>query len=204
MVQGCHVRLSALFRRCSVRSGLARLQKARLRRRNRMIGHVISAAALACLTLVGPLPARAEEYGPDVNLLACDYLRDEIAKAEAQLNPARTNSFLYRAADQGCTSIVADLLDRGASVVARDRFANTALIHAAGAGHPEVVRLLLDRGSEIDHANLKGSTALAEAVVRRRPAVVDLLLKRGASTARRDPNAVPLLSAAAFNGDEEI
>src|SRR5688500_13772381 len=137
------------------------------------------AAALSLGLLAGAGHVEAEEYGGDANALACDWLRARIVEAEGQLNPPRLNGFLYRAADQGCTSIVADLLGRGASVAARDRFANTALIHAAGAGHKEVVRLLLDRGAEIDHANLKGATALSEAMRRRRPAVVELLLARG-------------------------
>ncbi len=146
----------------------------------------------------------ATEQGSDFNPLTCGWLRGRIAQAESQLNPARLNSFLFRAADEGCTTIVRELLDRGASVFARDRVSNTALLYAAHSGHKELVELLLDRGADINHANLDGSTALARAIARRRHDVARLLLERGASTAGLAPHGSTLLATAAFEGDEQL
>ena len=149
----------------------------------------MTARAALLLSVAGSLlaaaPAPAGDYGGDPNKLVCGWIRQGLAQAEAQLNAPRLNDFLLKAADEGCATLVGELLDRGASVLSRDRFSNTALIHAAGGGHPEVVRLLLDRGSEIDHANLNGSTALARAIARNRQDVVALLRNRGASTRER-------------------
>ena len=97
-----------------------------------------------------------------------------------------------------------ELLDRGASVSARDRVSNTALLYAAQSGHKELVGLLLDRGADINHANLDGSTALALAIARRRHDVVRLLLERGASTVGLAPRGSTLLATAAFEGDEQL
>jgi ankyrin repeat protein len=165
------------------------------------------AALLAAIVGSGSQSFAAEsfaagDYGPDANPLACEWLSERIAEAESQINYPRLNEFFLRAADEGCITIAIALMNRGASVLARDRFSNTALIKAARSGHASTVRLLLDRGSEIDHANLNGTTALATALARKREAVVELLLSRGAKTARADPRGVTLLCTAAFNGEE--
>ncbi|MGH6923914.1 MAG: ankyrin repeat domain-containing protein, partial [Propylenella sp.] len=150
----------------------------------------------------GAESAAGTNYGPDANQLACEWLSERIAEAESQINYPRLNEFFLRAADEGCIAIAVALMDRGASVLARDRFSNTALIKAARSGHANMVRLLVDRGSEIDHANLNGSTALATALARKRDPVVELLMSRGAKTARVDPHGITLLCTAAFNGEE--
>ncbi|WP_378940948.1 ankyrin repeat domain-containing protein [Mesorhizobium sp. ANAO-SY3R2] len=164
-------------------------------------GRVVLATAcvLTCSQIVS-----AAERASDFNPLTCGWLQGRIAQAESQLNPARLNSFLFRAADEGCTTIVLELLDRGASVSARDRVSNTALLYAAQSGHKGMVGLLLDRGADINHANLEGSTALALAIARRRHEVVRLLLERGASTTGLAPRGSTLLATAAFEGDEQL
>ncbi|PSJ63084.1 ankyrin repeat domain-containing protein [Pseudaminobacter soli (ex Li et al. 2025)] len=164
-------------------------------------GRVVLATAfvLACSQI-----ASAAEKGSDFNPLTCGWLQGRIVQAESQLNPARLNSFLFRAADLGCTPVLLELLDRGASVFARDRVSNTALHYAAESGHKELVGLLLDRGAEINHANLDGSTALALAIARQRHDVVLLLLERGASTTGLAPRGSTLLATAAFDGDEQL
>lgn len=166
-----------------------------------MRGRVVLATAcvLTCSQIVP-----AAERGSDFSPLVCGWLQGRIAQAESQLNPARLNSFLFRAADEGCTTIVLELLDRGASVFARDRVSNTALLYAAHSGHKELVGLLLDRGADINHANLDGSTALALAIARRRHDVVRVLLEKGASTAGLAPRGSTLLATAAFEGDEQL
>jgi uncharacterized protein len=164
-------------------------------------GRVVLAAAcvLACSQM-----GAAAEHGSDFNPLTCNWLRGRIAQAESQLNPARLNSFLFQAADMGCTTIVTELLDRGASVLARDRMFNTALHYAARGGRKELVGLLLDKGADINQANADGSTALALAIAGRRQDVVQLLLERGASTAGLAPRGSTLLATAAFGGDEQL
>ena len=164
---------------------------------------LLTVAFAAGFAFVAPC-ANAQDYGGDANPLVCGWLRERIVEGESQMNAARLNAFLFRAADEGCTTIAAELLDRGASLFARDRFANTALIFAAGSGHKELVRMFLDRGAAIDQANLSGSTALSRALARDRRDVADLLLARGASTAHINPNGVTLLATAAFDGDEDV
>ncbi|MDW6022630.1 ankyrin repeat domain-containing protein [Mesorhizobium sp. BAC0120] len=158
--------------------------------------------ATACVLAFNQI-ASAVEHGSE-NPLVCDWLRGRIAQAESQLNPARLNDFLFQAADDGCGTIVLELLDRGASVFARDGRSNTALLYAARSGHKELVALLLDKGADINHANLDGSTALGLSIARRRHDVVALLLERGASTAGLAPRGSTLLATAAFEGDQQL
>src|SRR3954462_11431357 len=84
------------------------------------------------------------------------------------------------AVDGNCMDSVAELLDRGASVDARDRFGARPLSHAARFGHLLMVDLLLARGAPIDARNLAGATALFFAADGNHTPVAQRLIDRGA------------------------
>ena len=116
----------------------------------------------------------------DENTLVCHGLAQEISQQTGPLNSRQLNFFLFDAAAKGCGVVAAGLLDQGASLAARDRFANTAFVLAAANGHDDLAAYFLDKGAELDHANLNGSTALLRAVVANERKMVKLLLGRGA------------------------
>jgi len=66
---------------------------------------------------------------------------------------------LVSAAGANCTDVVRLLLERGASIDAKDRNGSTALMKAAEAGHTDLVQLLLDRGADMNAADASGRTA---------------------------------------------
>jgi ankyrin repeat protein len=140
----------------------------------------------------------------DENPFICGALREAIREQDRTLEGPRLNIRMFEAADKGCTSIVADLLDRGAWIEARDRFANTVLIRAAAAGHEDLVALLLERGADIVHHNLNGATALLRAVQDDHRAVAEVLLEHGASLKLVSRSGVMPLAAAAFNGSARM
>ena len=100
---------------------------------------------------------------------------------------AQLGGSLHRAAFQGRTDVVQELLDKGANIDDR-RSGYTALHCAAVEGHLEVVKVLLDRGAGI--VNTLGScmTALHLAAQSRGTEIeiVKLLLERGASVDAAD------------------
>lgn len=86
---------------------------------------------------------------------------------------------LLKASFEGDTSLVAELLKRGASVNSACG-ALTPLIAASVRGHVGVVELLLSKGAEVDKRTEKGPTALMQASLGGHRRVVELLLERGA------------------------
>jgi hypothetical protein len=85
---------------------------------------------------------------------------------------------LVGAAREGRTQVVRLLLDKGASIEARDSSA-TALIMGAYGSHPEVVRLLLERGALVSARDEIGLSALDHAVMRNDAVSVVLLCAHG-------------------------
>ena len=67
----------------------------------------------------------------------------------AQPSPKeRLNNDLIKAAHDGQTEKVLDLIKAGADVNAKDNYGNTALILAAAKGHTEIVDLLKSAGAK--------------------------------------------------------
>jgi ankyrin repeat protein len=144
-----------------------------------------------------PVPAAGAES--DENPFVCGALRENMMEHAGDLEGPRLNTRMFEAADKGCSSIVVDLLERGAWLEARDRFANTVIIRAAAAGHDALVELFIERGADINHRNLRGSTALLRAVQGNHRDVVEVLLEHDASLETIGRANTPL-AAAAFNG----
>jgi len=108
---------------------------------------------------------------------------------------------LFSAVDGNCMALVTELLDRGASVEARDRLGARPLSHAARFGHLEMVDLLLARGAPLDARNLAGATALFFAVEGNHTSVAQRLIARGADVNLAGRSAVTPIAAAAYRGN---
>ncbi len=150
--------------------------------------------------------AKAQDTnGPrDENPVVCQSVAQEITQKSGPSNSRQLNFFLFDAAKKGCGVVAAGLLDQGASLAARDRFANTAFVLAAANGHDELAAYFLDKGAALDHANLNGSTALLRAVVANERKMVKVLLERGADVFVQNRSGVTPLAAAAFNGNRRM
>jgi ankyrin repeat protein len=129
--------------------------------------------------------------GAAITAVTSVYLGDRRALAEADLAPDEEGTpLLLHAAQSLHAEIVADLLDRGASVTETDPFGETALHRVAdlrrvdGPRAAGVARLLIERGAPVDARNRDAVTPLHQAVRARNLAVVKVLLASGA-----DPNA---------------
>lgn len=167
-----------------------------------------SASVLVLASMLGALlasgPAFAQPAGSGGNPLVCNPLRQNVSEMGRRMEPRQLNNFLFEAAEKGCLPLLGELLDRGASLEARDRSGSTVLLKAAAAGQEEVVTLLLDRGAPLEQHNLKGSTALTLAVNGNHRKLVEALLERGASIEPVNRASTTLLGAAAFNGSARI
>ena len=98
------------------------------------------------------------------------------------------------------------LLEKGASLEARDKDGSTPLLLAATYGETGVVKLFLDKGAKIEATNTYGQTALIAAACNC-PAIdmpdtadsVRLLLENGADIEARDQEGgTPLMAAAGW------
>ncbi len=86
---------------------------------------------------------------------------------------------LHRAAEQGDLDETKSLLERGASVDARDHCRWTPMMRAAQKGHLTVVELLLETGADLNARDKDGYNALAASVISNRPRVFEYLLRKG-------------------------
>lgn len=134
----------------------------------------------------------------------CRSLEQRYEQIEKAATSIEVNATLFSAADKGCDAIARRLLDKGASLDARDRLGLRPLGHAAAAGQAELVALFLDRGAPIDAQNLDGSTALYQAAEAGRLPIVRQLVERGANVSLAGSTGIMPLSAAAYMGREPI
>jgi len=93
------------------------------------------------------------------------------------------------------------LLERGASVNAKDCHGRTALIMTTEGGKLSPVQLLLDHGAEIDSRDETGMTPLHSAVAHGSEAMVNLLIQTGADLGARDWDARTALHIAVSRED---
>jgi ankyrin repeat protein len=156
------------------------------------------------LSATGMQTTMASDYGRDANPIVCAQLSSDIAENASETNEPRRNFQLLDAAEKGCVGVAQKLIEEGASVEARNRFANMALHQAAQGGHVAVIRLLLDKGASINQTNLAGSTPLLKAVNNNKSKAVEALLAAGATHAVVGGKGVTPLGAAAYNGNDRI
>ena len=96
------------------------------------------------------------------------------------------------------------LLDKGASMGAKDNEKQTALHLAARSGHSTVVGLLIDRGADKEAKDNKGRTALHLAAVSGQEGNARLLLDQGAEIKASDAERQTPLHLAAANGRDSF
>jgi ankyrin repeat protein len=134
----------------------------------------------------------------------CRELGRKYEMSAAQITAIEVSLTLFSSADGNCVNLATRLLDRGASVDARDRIGARPLSHAARSGHLEMVDLLLARGAPIDARDLNGATALYSAAERGHSAVVQRLIERGADVKLTGKSGVSPIAAAAYAGRDSI
>jgi ankyrin repeat protein len=128
--------------------------------------------------------------------------RFEIAKP--QISATEVSLTLFSAVDGDCVALATELLDRGASVDARDRLGARPLSHAARSGHLEMVDLLLAHGAPIDARNLAGATALYFAAEAGHASIAQRLIERGTDVRLAGRSGISPIAAAAYAGNDEI
>jgi uncharacterized protein len=115
----------------------------------------------------------------------------------------QATSLLFAAARLGCEAQARALLDRGATVDARDRDGATALAKSAQAGKLPLIKLFLERGANVNARAIDGSTPLFYAAEADRGAAIALLLERGADPNIPGRKGLPPLAAAAYHGSAD-
>lgn len=89
------------------------------------------------------------------------------------------DSLIHRAAIEGSTCTVANLLDHGADVNVEGFRGYTPLQYAAKHGHLGLVKLLLESGADVNLANAWDWTPLHHAAYYDRRKVIEVLLDAG-------------------------
>jgi hypothetical protein len=107
--------------------------------------------------------------------------------AKGALQGTAQPSLLHTAARTGQASVIAALLDHGASIDARDTDGRTGLYWAVYARDYYSIQVLLNRGADINATDNTGSTVLHVAATRGvRPDIISFLLAHHANAALRD------------------
>ncbi|WP_264719450.1 MULTISPECIES: ankyrin repeat domain-containing protein [unclassified Wolbachia] len=108
---------------------------------------------------------------------------------------------LFAAVRSGDANQVADLINKGDDVNARDNRGNTPLHLAVLADKLQVVEKLIERGADINAKNNHGATPLHWAALNQNVSIVEKLIEKGANVNEKNKyDNVPLHYAAFFNG----
>jgi uncharacterized protein len=138
------------------------------------------------------------------NVRVCQGQEQQYEQRRGATSSVEINAALFSATKKGCSALVRQLLDDGASLDARDRTGATPLTTAAGAGEDAVAALFIERGARIDPQNLDGSSPLFVAIESDRTRIVRLLVDHGANVTLPGRNRITPLAAAAYGGDIEL
>jgi ankyrin repeat protein len=111
---------------------------------------------------------------------------------------------LLGAAKDNDVAALAQLLDRGADIDARDHRGYSALMLATYTGNQEAFDLLLARGADPDTADNAGNSALMGAAFKGHLAMVRRLLEAGADRSARNHAGLDALGFATQFGRSEI
>ena len=112
---------------------------------------------------------------------------------------------LMRAALDGNTQSVKELLDQGADINRRDDSGRTALMFAVINGHYETMKVLLQSGADVNAKSNKEGTPLMGAALSGDLRMVQALLDKGADVHARLPDTnESAVTIAASHGYDEI
>jgi ankyrin repeat protein len=126
---------------------------------------------------------------------------------EAGANPSAmgpNSGALHCAAFNGHETVVTLLLEKGATLDAKDKQSYSPLHLAVSRGHVSITEQLLNAGAEVDVLTPQNGTPLHIAAASNYPAVLPVLIKGGANLAAKDVNGLTPLAAAASLGNVEI
>jgi len=125
-----------------------------------------------------------------------------------EVTPLSPNAFgltaIHQAARSGDPSLLSSLIQRGASVDARDELGRTPLIAAVESGRIECVKLLLASGADANARTRSGSTALIEAAARGSISIVRELVRAGADLNISQRGSGTALEVAERGGHHQI
>ena len=127
--------------------------------------------------------------------------RTELSAAEAY---EHGHTALMRAALDGNTESVRELINQGADINRRDDSGRTALMFAVVNRHYETMKLLLEHGADVNARSKQGGTALMGAAMAGELSMVQALLDKGADLDARlhDTNESAATLAASHGYDE--
>ena len=127
--------------------------------------------------------------------------RAELSAAEAY---GHGHTLLMRAALDGNTESVRELINQGANINRRDDSGRTALMFAVVNRHYETMKLLLEHGADVNARSKQGGTALMGAAMAGELSMVQALLDKGADLDARlhDTNESAATLAASHGYDE--
>jgi ankyrin repeat protein len=155
-----------------------------------------------CSVAIAVLSAASAVRGADSD--RCQEMDRRFEATKTQASAIEISLTLFSAVDANCLDLTTKLLDRGASVEARDRLGAKPLSHAARFGHPRVVDLLLARGAPIDARNLAGATALYVAAEGGHTEIARKLIEHGADVKLTGRSGISPVAAAAYAGHDAI
>ena len=128
--------------------------------------------------------------------------RTELSAAEGYTHG---HTALMRAALNGNTETVKDLIHQGVDINQRDENGRTALMFAVINTHYETVKVLLEYGADVNAMSNRGGTALMGAASAGDLRMVQALLDKGADVHARLPETnESAATLAASHGYDEI
>ena len=128
--------------------------------------------------------------------------RAELSAAEAY---GHGDTPLMRAALDGNTESVRELINQGADINRRDDSGRTALMFAVVNRHYETMKLLLEHGADVQAKSNEGGTALMGAAMAGELSMVQALLDKGADLdARLRETSDSAATLAASHGYDDI
>ena len=138
----------------------------------------------------------------------CEYLEEEeVSPGKVKRPDEFVNDMpeLIRAAGQGDSGTVREILEKGANVNTRDRESGwTPLMSAALSGNSDIVRLLIEKGAHVNAQDKFSWTPLMIASRSGHADIVRVLLDAGADVNAKTGTEYTALMAAAKQGHAEI
>ncbi len=117
------------------------------------------------------------------------------------------NNELFAAVRSGDANLVADLINEGADIHAKDNKGFTSLHEAAKHGHLDIVEKLIEKGADIHAKTNRGYTPLYLAALNGNLQVVRKLIEKGADINAKNHGLTPLIAAAigvGFHGKLQV